>query len=164
VGTTHHLSGELVTLLTGVQWVHVPYKGGAESLTDLIGGRIPVVFGVLATVSQNVATGKVRLLGINGDKRYARFPDVPTVSEVIPGYEKPPAWMGYLGPAGMPQPIVRRLYEEIVKALALPDVRAKFDDLGLIIETTTPDQFAAMLKRNMDHAGKIVKAAGIQPE
>jgi tripartite-type tricarboxylate transporter receptor subunit TctC len=164
VGTTHHLSGELVTLLTGAQWVHVPYKGGAESLTDIVAGRIPALFGVLATSAPHVASGKLKLLAINADRRYAKYPDVPTMGEQLPGYEKPPAWFGFLGPAGLPQPVVRRFHEEAVKSVGHADVRAKFDDLGLAIDIVGPEEFPARLKRNMEHAGKIVKAAGLKPE
>src|SRR5262249_10032860 len=113
IGTTHHLSGESIRLLTGIDWVHVPYKGGPPVLTPLVGGQIRVGSSVPATAAPFVASGKVRLLAVNGAKRYHVIPDVPTVSEQLPGYEAPPTWAGYFGPAGMPPAIVARLHDEI---------------------------------------------------
>jgi len=165
VGTTHHLSGELIMQATGVKMVHVPYKSGGQSFQDLVAGQIQLVFGVMASSIGQIEAGKVRLLAINGDKRYARTPDAPTVAESLPGYDRPPGWMAYFGPAGMPQPITRRLFTEIVKGMNTPEVNAIFDKLGLLVETSSsPEQFAATVKQQYDRAGRIVKSAGIEPE
>ena len=164
IGTTHHLSGESIRLLTGIDWVHVPYKGGPPVLTDLVGGEIQVGFSVLATAAPFVASGKVRLLAVNGTKRYHVIPDVPTVSEHLPGYEAPPTWAGYFGPAGMPQAIVARLHDEIARVLESPTVRAKADEIGFPIATTTPEELVATIRRDAEYTAGIVKAIGIKPE
>lgn len=164
VGTTHHLSGESIRLLTGIDWVHVPYKGGPPVITDLVGGEIQVGFSILATAAPFIASGKVRLLAVNGAKRYHVIPDVPTVSEDLPGYEPPPTWGGYFGPAGMPQDIVNRLHDEIVRVLSSPQVRARAEGIGFPIATSTPGELSATIRRDIDHTAKIVKAIGIKPE
>ena len=164
VGTTHHLSGESIRLLTGIDWVHVPYKGGPPVITDLVGGEIQVGFSILATAAPFIASGKVRLLAVNGAKRYHVIPDVPTVSEDLPGYEPPPTWGGYFGPAGMPQDIVNRLHDEIVRVLSSPQVRARAEGIGFPIATSTPGELSATIRRDIEHTAKIVKAIGIKPE
>jgi tripartite-type tricarboxylate transporter receptor subunit TctC len=164
VGTTHHLSGESIRLLTGIDWVHVPYKGGPPVLTDLVGGEIQVGFSVLATVAPFIASGKVRLLAVNGTKRYHVIPDVPTVSEQLPGYEPPPTWGGYFGPAGIPQAIVARLHDAIVRVLESTAVRAKAEEVGFPIATSTPEELNATIRRDVETTARIVKAIGIEPE
>jgi tripartite-type tricarboxylate transporter receptor subunit TctC len=164
VGTTHHLSGESIRLLTGIDWVHVPYKGGPPVITDLIGGEIQVGFSILATAAPFIASGKVKLLAVNSAKRYHVIPNVPTVSEQLPGYEPPSTWGGYFGPAGMPQDIVNRLHDEIVRVLNSPAVRAKAEDIGFPIETSTPEELSATIRRDLEYTAKIVKAIGIKPE
>jgi tripartite-type tricarboxylate transporter receptor subunit TctC len=164
VGTTHHLSGESIRLLTGIDWVHVPYKGGPPVLTDLVGGQIHVGFSVLATAAPFMASGKIKVLAVNGTKRYHVIPDVPTVSEQLPGYEPPPTWAGYFGPAGMPPAIVRRLHDEIVRTLSSPEVRAKSEDIGFPIATSTPEELTATIRRDIEYTARIVKAIGIKSE
>src|SRR5258706_11653908 len=164
IGTTHHLSGEAIRLLTGIDWVQVPYKGGPPVITDLIGGEIQVGFSVLATAAPFIASGKIRILAVNGAKRYHVIPDVPTVSEQLPDYEPPPTWAGYFGPAGMPPAVVSRLREEIVRVLESPAVRAKAEDIGFPIETTTPEELSAAIRRDIETTAGIVKAIGIKPE
>ena len=165
IGTTHHLSGEIMMQMTGVKMVHVPYKSGGQSFQDLIAGQVQLVFGVMASSIGQIEAGKVRLLAINGDKRYARTPDAPTVAESLPGYDRPAGWMAYFGPAGLPQQITRRLHAELVKGMTAPDVIGVFDKLGLLVETSaSPEQFAAAVKRHYEQAGRLVKAAGIEPE
>src|SRR5436190_14233270 len=130
IGTTHHLAGESIRLLTGIDWVHVPYKGGPPVITDLIAGEIQVGFSILATAAPFLASGKIRALAVNGAKRYHVIPNVPTVAEQLPGYEAPSTWGGYFGPAGMPQAIVNRLHDEIVRILGSPVARPKSADVG----------------------------------
>jgi tripartite-type tricarboxylate transporter receptor subunit TctC len=164
VGTTHHLSGESIRLLTGIDWVHVPYKGGPPVITDLIGGEIQVGFSILATAAPFIASGKVKVLAVNGAKRYHVIPDVPTVSEQLPGYEPPSTWGGYFGPAGMPRAIVNRLHDEIARVLSSPEVRAKAEDIGFPIATSTPEELGATIRRDIETTAGIVKAIGIKPE
>ena len=164
IGTTHHLSGESIRLLTGIDWVHVPYKGGPPVITDLIGGEIQVGFSILATAAPFLASGKIRVLAVNGAKRYHVIPNVPTLTEQLPGYEPPSTWGGYFGPAGMPQAIVVRLHDEIVRILSSPEVRAKSEDIGFPIATSTPDELTATIRRDIEYTARIVKAIGIRPE
>jgi tripartite-type tricarboxylate transporter receptor subunit TctC len=164
VGTTHHLSGESIRLLTGIDWVHVPYKGGPPVITDLVAGEIQVGFSILATAAPFIASGKVRLLAVNGAKRYHVIPDVPTVGEQLPGYEPPSTWGGYFGPAGMPRAVVARLHDEIVRVLSTPEVRARAEDIGFPIATSTPGELSATIRRDIEYTAKIVEAIGIKPE
>ena len=164
IGTTHHLSGESIRLLTGIDWVHVPYKGGPPVITDLIGGEIQVGFSILATAAPFLASGKIRALAVNGARRYHVIPNVPTVAEQLPGYEAPSTWGGYFGPAAMPQSIVDRLHDEIVRILNSPEVRAKAEDIGFPIATSTPEELSATIRRDIEYTAKIVKAVGIRPE
>jgi tripartite-type tricarboxylate transporter receptor subunit TctC len=164
IGTTHHLSGESIRLLTGIDWVHVPYKGGPPVITDLVAGEIQVGFSILATAAPFIASGKVRLLAVNGAKRYHVIPDVPTVGEQLPGYEPPSTWGGYFGPAGMPRAVVARLHDEIVRVLSTPEVRARAEDIGFPIATSTPGELSATIRRDIEYTAKIVEAIGIKPE
>ncbi|MSQ72358.1 MAG: tripartite tricarboxylate transporter substrate binding protein [Betaproteobacteria bacterium] len=162
-GSPHHLSGALLGMLTGVELTHVPYKGGGPALTDLLGGQIPMVFSSLSAVAQHIRSGKVRILGMVETNRYAPLPDVPTVGESIPGFEMS-SWLGFFGPAGLPQPIVARLNAEMVRALNAADVRARFEPAGLAVIGGSAEQFGTLQKNSFEQRGKLVKAAGIQAE
>ena len=164
IGTTHHLSGESIRLLTGIDWVHVPYKGGPPVITDLIGGEIQVGFSILATAAPFIASGRIKVLAVNGAKRYHVIRDVPTVTEQLPGYEPPSTWGGYFGPARMPRTIVARLHDEIVRILNSPEVRAKAEDIGFPVATSTPEELNATIRRDIEYTAGIVKAIGIRPE
>jgi tripartite-type tricarboxylate transporter receptor subunit TctC len=164
IGTNHHLSAEVIRLLTGIDWVHVPYKGGPPVVTDTMTDRIQVGFSILATVGPYMNSGKLKIIAVNNQQRASQLPGISTISEQLPGYEVPPGWMGYLAPAGLPQPILRRLNSEIVKIMAMPDVKAKSEQIGFIPSTGTPEDFSAMIKRDLSTMEKLVKAAGIQPE
>ncbi len=164
IGTTHHLAGESIRLLTGIDWVHVPYKGGPPVITDLIAGEIQVGFSILATAAPFIASGKIRILAVNGAKRYHVIGNVPTVTEQLPGFEPPSTWGGYFGPAGMPRTIVARLHDEIVRILNSPEVRAKAEDIGFPVATSTPEELTATIQRDIEYTARIVKAVGIKPE
>ena len=164
IGTNHHLSAELIRQLTGIEWVHVPYKGGPPVLTGVMTDPSQVGFSILATSTPMIKAGKIKLLGINNNERYPLLPNVATVAEQIPGYERPPGWMAYFGPAGVPDPIVRRLNAEIVKIMNAPEVKAKAEAIGFVSSTSTPEELTAMIKRDLVVLEKIIKAAGIKPE
>lgn len=164
IGTTHHLSGVMVEQMSGTQMLHVPYKGGGQSVQGLMSGQVQLVYGIVGTMVPLVKSGKVKLLAINAGKRFVRLPDVPTIGEVLKGYDRPPSWNGYLGPAGMSPAITRRLYEEINKIVTRRDLSEKLTDLGFVIETANPEEFAAYIKRSFELFGKAVKAANIEPE
>ena len=164
VGTSHHLSGELIRMLTGIDWVHVPYKGAPPVVTDLIAGRIQVGFGTISTVAPILNSGKIRMIAINNGQRYPLFANVPTVAEQLPGYVAPPSFTGYYGPAGLPKPIVQRLYGEYLKAATSPEARAKAEELGYFQGTGTPEELAESIKQGLAIVEKIVRGSGIQPE
>ena len=164
IGTTHHLSGVLVEQLTGIQMTHVPYKSAPQSTTDLVGGRVDMVFTTLSSFVPFVESGKLRILAINGGARYDKLPGVPTITEILPAFERPSSWIGTFAPAGTPAPIVRRLSDEFVKQVSLPEVKARIGSLGTLADPAPSEAFAAFLKRDVESVGRLMKAAGIQPE
>ena len=164
VGTTHHLSAELLGTVAGVEMLHVPYKDSNQAATDTLTGRIQINFTIFGTVFPFAKAGKLRLIALNNSKRYKLMPDLPTIGEQVPGYEPPPGWTAYFGPPGMPRPIVDRLNAEIIKAINNPEVLSRMDALGLVVVTSTPEELAASLKRDLERTAAIVKAAGIKPE
>jgi tripartite-type tricarboxylate transporter receptor subunit TctC len=163
-GSTHHFSLESVKLLTGVDILHVPYKSGTQPLIDLIAGRIQVSSSIVATVAPYLNSGKVKALAVVNDRRFHRIPNVPSMREVIPGFESPPFWSAFYGPAGLPPAITRRLHDEIVKALDAPDVKSKLDELGLLVVASTSQELADATKAGIEKAARIAKAARIEPE
>jgi tripartite-type tricarboxylate transporter receptor subunit TctC len=163
-GSAFHLSGEVLKSLAGVHLVHVPYKGLAPALSDVVGGQISLAFTALSVAMPQVKSGKLKLLAIVDDKRYAGLPNVPALAETVPGFQKPATWTGFAGPAGLPLPVVSRLNSEINRALQSPDVRAKLEAVGLDLALGTPEQFAALIRRDIDSYGRIVKAIGLTPE
>jgi tripartite-type tricarboxylate transporter receptor subunit TctC len=163
-GTPHHLVGELLKQVGGIDMVHVPYKGGNPAMTDLVGGQIPMVVATLSTALPYMRAGKVRVLAVVEPKRDPGAPDIPAISESVSGIDRPSVWHGYFGPPGMPKPIVARLNAEIVKAVNAPDVREKFTQLGMQVITGSPEDLAEMMRSEIEKLGKVVKAAGIKPE
>ena len=162
-GSPHHLSGELLRQLVGIDIVHVPYKGGGPAVSDLLGGQIPMVFASMATVAQHISSGKLRALGVIEPNRYAALPQIPTIGETVRGFELS-SWLGFFAPAGLPAPILARLSTEIVKALKSDDLRSKFEPAGLAVIGNSPAEFAAMVKAATEGRGRLIKAAGIQPD
>lgn len=162
-GSPHHLAGEMLKQLAAVDIVHVPYKGGGVAVTDLLGGQIPLMFSSLVTVAQHIRSGKVRALGVIEATRYSGLPEVPTIGETIKGFELA-SWLAFFAPAGLPQPIQTRLNGEIVKALKAPDVKAKLEPSGLVVVGSSPEQLATVVRSEVEKRGRLVKAAGIQPE
>src|SRR3954467_5331182 len=164
VGSVFHLMGELFNGTAGVKIKHVPYRGVAPAMQDVIGGHIPMVFIAVANAEAAAKAGQVKILAVLEPARYAKLPDVPSMSEIIPAFRKPSSWFGFFGPAGLPQPIVTRLNAEIGKALAEPELAKNFETSGYAPIGGTPQQFADLLKDGIERYGAIIKAAGIQPE
>lgn len=164
VGSVFHMTGEIFNQVAGTQIVHVPYKGSAQALLDLIAGRVPVAFVAVGDALPHARAGKLKIIAVLESVRYAGLPDVPTLGEALPGFQKPGSWFGFFGPAGLPQPLLARINAEMVRALNAPDVRARLDENAMIVIANTPEQFAAMVKNGIDVYGKLIKAAGIQPE
>jgi len=162
-GSPHHLAGELLSQLTGVQMSHVPYKGGGPAVNDLVGGHISAAFLSLSAARPLHDTGKIRILGSVEKSRYAEMPDVPVIAETVPGFEMT-SWMGLVAPAGTPPAIVSQLNETITAVLKSPDVIKKLGTLGLAVSSGSPQELADTIKTGLDVRGKLVKAAGIKPE
>jgi tripartite-type tricarboxylate transporter receptor subunit TctC len=163
IGSSHHLSGEQIQMLTGAKFVHVPYKALAESLRDVISGTIPVCFNLNGPVAPLARAGKVKVIAIVNDRRVPEWPNVGTVAEAVPGFEKPSSWTGLLGPGAMQPALARRIAGDFVKAMNEPKTKAKIESVGFNVRGNTPEEFAAQIRRETELAGKIVKSAGIQP-
>ena len=138
---------------------------GTSAITfSKLSGEVNTKFGVLATVLQHARSGKLKLLAYLSDVKSGDYPDLPLLRDIVPGYASPPYWMGYLAPAGLPDPLLRRLHGEIVRALNLAEVKARFEALGFAVIANSPAEFRAQLFADVERVGKIVNAAGIQPE
>ncbi|MFM9967755.1 MAG: Bug family tripartite tricarboxylate transporter substrate binding protein [Burkholderiales bacterium] len=164
VGTSHHLSAEVLQLAANIKLTHVPFKDPNLVATEVIADRLTSGFGIFGTMFQHHTAGKLRIIAINNSKRYSRTPDIPTVTEGVPNYDPPPGWNGFFGPANMPRPIVQRLNAEIHKASNAPDMKERFDQLGFIMTLSTPEELDAAMKRDLVRAAKLVKDAGIPIE
>jgi tripartite-type tricarboxylate transporter receptor subunit TctC len=163
-GSSNHLSMEKFKQMAGVDIVHVPYKGSAPAVTDLIGGQVDLMFDNIPNVLPHVKAGKLKVLAVTSPKRSSHVPEVPTVIEGgVPGYEVS-VWFGIAAPAGTPEPIITKLNTEIVKVLNLPDVKEKFAAQGVDVVGSTPAEFAAHIKSQMATWDKVVKDAGVTPE
>jgi tripartite-type tricarboxylate transporter receptor subunit TctC len=161
-GSFPHLAMAMFQSMTGIDVIHVPYKGSAPALTDLMGGQIAMMFD--NTALNYVKGGKIRALAVTTKQRLSVMPDVPTLAEAgVPGYELA-AWQGVIAPAGTPRPVVDRLNSEIVRLLQLPDVQARLTADGGQIITSTPDQFAAYIKTEIGRFAKVVKDSGAKVE
>jgi tripartite-type tricarboxylate transporter receptor subunit TctC len=159
-GTSIHLSGELFKTMAKVQMVHVPYKGSAPAVTDLMGNQVGIMFDNLPSVIQHVRSGKLRPLAVTTAKRSPELPDVPTIAESgLPGYEAT-SWFGLLAPAGTPAAVIGKLNSAIVKVLAQPDVRKRISDQGAEVYSETPEQFAAFIQAEGIKWGKVVRDSG----
>ena len=163
-GTTPHIAGEMFRLMTGTDLVHVPYKGGAPALIDVVNGQVEMMFAGLATALPHVKAGRLRVLAITEKARSRVLPDLPTVAESgLPDFDVG-LWIGLLAPAGTPQDIVSRLHLETVRALKDPVVAERLSQQGLEPLGNTPAEFAATLKADLAKWSRIFKQAGIQPQ
>jgi tripartite-type tricarboxylate transporter receptor subunit TctC len=158
-GTTGHLGGELFKAMTGVDIVHVPYKGSPQAINDLMSGTIQVMFDNVPSIGPHAKAGRVRALGVSSAKRAAQFPDVPTIAEAVPGYETD-AWGGIIGPAKLPKDIVQRLAAEIRKALAAPAVLERYRQLDTEPDGSGPEAFAERVRRETPKWADVVKRSG----
>jgi tripartite-type tricarboxylate transporter receptor subunit TctC len=164
IGGAGHLSGELLRAMAKVDIVHVPYKGGGPAMQGFLGGQVASFFATPISSISQIRAGKAKAVATTGSKRAALMPDVPTVAEQgYPGYEAL-NWYGFLAPKGTSKEIVDRLNREIVKALANPQVVSALHKTGTEPKSSTPDEFAAYIKREFDTWGKVVKEAGIKAQ
>ena len=159
-GSSIHLSGELFKSLAKVDMQHVPYKGSAPAVTDLLGNQIGIMFDNMPSAIQHVRSGKLVPLAVTTAKRSPELPNVPTIAEAgVPGYEAT-SWFGMFAPAGTPAPVLAKLNAAIVKVLGQPDVKKKINEQGAEVYSETPEQFAAFIQTESVKWGKVVKESG----
>ena len=164
LGSVFHMMGELFNQTAGVRIKHVPYRGVAPAMQDVISGHIPMVFISVSNALPAMQTGRVKILAVLEPTRYPKLPHVRSMSEIVPAFQKPSSWFGFFGPAGLPREIVTRLNIEMVKALNASDVRGKLEDNGMTVIGGTPEQFGALMQDGIVRYGAIIKATGIQAE
>ena len=162
-GSAPHLSGELFKRMAGLEMIHVPYKGIPPAVTDVLGGRVSMLFTTTISAAPHIKAGKLKALALTSAKRLPTMPDVPTIAETIPGYQAE-AFQAVVAPAGVPRPIVEKLAAKIGAIVKSPDIAARFEADGAVPIGSTPQQFAAFLKSEMLKWGRVIKEAGIQLE
>lgn len=159
-GASPHVSGELFKSMTGTDLLHIPYKGSAPAMTDLLGGQTSVMFDNMPSAIQHVRSGKLRPIAVTTAKRSPELPDVPTIAEAgVPGYEAT-SWFGMFAPAGTPKPVLDKLHAALIKVLNQADVKKKIAEQGGDVVAETPDQFAAFIQAESVKWGKVVKESG----
>ena len=163
-GGSAHLACEMLNQRAGIDLIHVPYKGGGQAITDVVGGQIPLVCTAIATAQQFVKSGKLKALGLSSEKRDPTMPDVPTFAESgLPGFVVN-SWVGVLAPAQTPRAIIDRLQTEIAAVLQLPEVRTRYAVLGIEPVGNKPDEYAAQIKADLENWGPVVKRANVRIE
>jgi len=162
-GTTGHMSGELFKMMTGVNMVHVPYPNAPSALADLIAGKVQVMFDPIATSIEHIRAGELRPLAVTTSVRSATLPDIPALSDFLPGYESS-AWFGFGAPSGTPIQIIERLNKEINAGLADAKVKARLADLGVTVVAGAPADFGKFIADETEKWGKVVKFAGIKAQ
>lgn len=161
VGTSTHLGVELLKSMTGMQIVHVPYKGGAQSAADLIGGQVQLLITNLPEQVNFIKSGRTRALAVSTPKRSLQFPDVPTLAEAgVPGYEVT-VWYGICAPAGLPPALLTKINVDVVKAVSSPDMVKRLADVGVEAASSTPEQFATFAAGEIAKWAKVVKEVGV---
>ena len=160
IASSIHLSGELFKMMTGTDMVHVPYKGSAPALNDLLAGQIQLMFDNMTTVWPHAQAGRLRALGVAGLERSPAAPDVPAIAETLPGFEAN-SWVGFFVPAGTPPDVVLRIASETRNAVTLPEVSQKLRDLGAQSVGGTPEQFAAFVRSDTERWRKVAAAARV---
>jgi tripartite-type tricarboxylate transporter receptor subunit TctC len=164
IGSTYHLGAELFASQTGIQWTHIPYKGAAPAIQDVLAGHVQVMFDNMSSAIPNMKAGRVRALGVASLKRYPALPEVPTIDEQgVPGYETT-IWLGLFAPANTPQHILQRLQGEIGDAVSSVDYRDRLAAIDMQPRASTSQELAGYLKADLAKWAKVVKEAGIKPE
>ena len=162
-GSASHLAGELFKMMAGINLVHVPYRGSAPMMTDLVAGQVQVGFDVMVTSLPHARSGALRALGVAGSNRFDMLPDVPTIAETVPGYEAR-TWAGVGVPKGTSAEIITRLNHEINAALANPTIKSRLAELGTIPMIFTAAEFGAYIAAESEKWAKVIQVAGIKPE
>jgi len=162
-GSTIHMSGELFKMMTGIQMTHVPYRGSAPALTDMISGQVQVMFDNIPSSIEHIRAGKLRPLAVTGTTRSDLLPDIPIVADYLPGYEAS-AWYGFGAPRGTPPDIIEKLNKTVNDILADPAVKKKFADMGATLIVSSPADFGKYVAAETEKWGKVVKFAGVKPD
>ena len=161
-GNPNHLAGELMNMMAGVKTTHVPYKGGAPAITDVVGGQVQFSFGSPIIVLPHIKAGKLKPIAVSSPSRMAILPQVPTIAESgLPGYEVR-IWYALLAPAGTPKDVVAKIGHEVDRIMALPDTKERLDAAGMERLSMPADKFDAVMRADMDKFGKIIKAANVK--
>jgi len=164
VGSLNHLIGEMINIETSAKMQHIPYKGAAPALSDLLGGHVPIIVASVPSVAKQIDSGSLRALVVSSNKRSARLPNVPAVSEFgFVDFGVSP-WVGLLAPGNLNPQILAKISKDVNEILTQPDVKAKIADLGMEILQKNPKEFSALLKADIEKWGKVAKHAGIQPQ
>lgn len=163
VGSAHHIAGELLKQKTGLNMVHVPYKGGGPAIQDLVAGHIPISFGTTPAVMPQAQAGTIRIIALAETKRSPDLPNVPTVSETVPGVDTF-TWVGVFAPLGTPKPIVDRVNAIIAETIKKPDVIAKLKTQGATAAGGSPEDLQKSMQEEFDHWTKVIPSIGIKPE
>ena len=159
-GTLNHLLGEMLNEMAGIRLQHVPYKGVAPAINDVLGNQLPIVFASLPSALPHIRSGKLRALAVSGAKRSPVLPDVPAIAEAVPGYDGT-LWIGLFAPAGLPAAVQTTLQDATRQALAAPDLREKLAQQGVeIAEPTSPEQFSTLLRNDLAKWARIVASSG----
>ena len=161
--SVYQLCGELLKLTAQIDLVHVPYKGGGQAITDIIGGQIDLLFTGAPVTLPHIQAGKLKILAVTNTRRAAVLPAVPTIGETLAGYEFN-NWYGIMAPAGTPRAIVDRLNAEVARVLSQPEIRDKFLTLGADPLPSTPERFAAVIRADSEKSGRIIKTSGVRAD
>lgn len=162
-GSPQHMAAEVFKSMTGTRLTHIPYKGSAAALIDVLGGTVDVMFCPMNSALPHIRSGKLRALGTTGTQRIALLPGVPTIAETVPNYESD-IWIGMVAPAKTPPAIINKLNAELRRSLALPDVRDKLAEQGIYAETSTAADFTKLIATDQKRWAAVIKAANISPE
>ena len=162
-GTSHHFTGEEIQQLTGSRLVHVPYKGGVQSMQGALTGEVDIAIGFGPTALPVIRSGKVRVLATVEGKPFGGMPQVAAAADAIPGFQPPPSWLGIFGPVTLPSRLIALLSGEIVKTLQAPALRASSNEEGLDLVGSSPQEFLAQLRKQHELIGRLAKAANIRP-
>jgi tripartite-type tricarboxylate transporter receptor subunit TctC len=162
IGTQGHFAGASLEQLTGVQFIHIPYNNN-QQVTDVLAGTAPFTISIVPFVTQHIATGKLVGIAVAADKRLEQLPNVPLVSDTLAKFEPPPTWTGIFGPVGFPKDAITRLNGLVTKAIAVPDLKASALKGGFDLIGSSGDEFTAIIRRDIDIAGRQAKAAKIEP-
>ena len=160
VGTPAHLAGEMLNLLAGVQMTHIPYKGAAPGLLDVISGNAQLIITSPIAAGAHLSAGRVRALATTGAERNPSLPELPPIADTVPGYEITQSW-GIVAPAATPQPVLRRIGEEVVRAMALADVKERVLKMGAVPAGDSPQAFEAFMARERQRLGDVIAKSGI---